>query len=950
MKWIGCVAVVLLLGVSLTASALAAEDTFVNLGSITDYTARFDAPDANGEVGESTISMGDVNSDGYEDVVVSQPEVSRVYLIYSRGGAWSGGENSNLGNSSTFGPDRALRIDGASSGDRFGYALAKGPDLSGDGLPELIISAPALDRNGTDVDVGRVYVIYSQTYRSITDNTISIGTIQAMSNWGYALTGTKTGATTATARFGASLGISSDINGDGLGEILTSDSDASTNGAGYVLWGKQRGSQSDSDLSSGWPSTTLGYELQGTATTAGETGQDITSIQDLNGDSLPEIVISDSNDTFSGRSSAGVVYIVYGQTASSTVALTSLATSAGYLIGGSSSGTGLGSASTSLADRHLAMQVTPDINGDGVSDIAVGQTSFSSNTGRLYVISMTRSRDLSTLGNIDLENSPASSGSGSWSGLIISGGTAGDRFGYLNSNFSDLNADGVIDIVAGAEGVQHNLSTTGASYVVLGRSTSGTVTVTGTASGGWGWPIFGGGSARLGASGASMGDYDRDGLNDLALGAPGTDANATNNGSLFYVVRHPVPTVTTNDATSLTNTTATLNGQINPKNFGSVSYHFELGTTSSYGLLNTTTRSFANASTTGSVSASIADLTPCTTYHYRLVGVSGIGFTRNGSDVTFTTTCVATAATTSTTTTTTPDEEASCELFKLASVRATSAKRSLGKKLSLQLSGPKGRYALRSTVKQFGLRLFGKGKSSALPSSQIRSAKFYIDGKAVKTIRKAPFAIKVNTKNMSYDVGRGKKHTAKVVVVGKSGVKRTLSLPFYVSKCTPARFAASLRKGALRKGSTASGEALLDLYSGKVSLGNSSIELAKALRLNTASGARTKPVGTVQLTVKNKRSKFTLKLPKGKSKKTMLLAKTKTGARVTLSSKNGRLSLAFTNLPARTTRIVTKLETGASVPLRIVQCGRQRFSARASDASTGGKITLASSPLQKCSG
>jgi len=94
-----------------------------------------------------------------------------------------------------------------------------------------------------------------------------------------------------------------------------------------------------------------------------------------------------------------------------------------------------------------------------------------------------------------------------------------------------------------------------------------------------------------------------------------------------------VPAVITTPASSITTTAGTLNGTINPNGLSST-YHFEWGTTTSYGN-STTATSAGSGSTVVNVNAGISGLTTGTTYHYRLVGVNSDG-TTNGNDMNFT--------------------------------------------------------------------------------------------------------------------------------------------------------------------------------------------------------------------------------------------------------------------------------------------------------------------------
>jgi len=93
------------------------------------------------------------------------------------------------------------------------------------------------------------------------------------------------------------------------------------------------------------------------------------------------------------------------------------------------------------------------------------------------------------------------------------------------------------------------------------------------------------------------------------------------------------PVIATTDATAVTPISATLNGTINPNGLAAT-YHFEWGTTTSYGN-NTTTASAGSGTSAVAVNAPVTGLTGGTTYHFRLTGVNSDGST-NGNDMTFT--------------------------------------------------------------------------------------------------------------------------------------------------------------------------------------------------------------------------------------------------------------------------------------------------------------------------
>jgi hypothetical protein len=94
------------------------------------------------------------------------------------------------------------------------------------------------------------------------------------------------------------------------------------------------------------------------------------------------------------------------------------------------------------------------------------------------------------------------------------------------------------------------------------------------------------------------------------------------------------PTAATGPARPVTDTTATLTGTINP-NGQATTYHFEYGTTTTYGSVTADQTTEATESQTAA-SATVGSLTPGTTYHYRLL-ITSPAETKPGADRSFTT-------------------------------------------------------------------------------------------------------------------------------------------------------------------------------------------------------------------------------------------------------------------------------------------------------------------------
>jgi hypothetical protein len=135
-----------------------------------------------------------------------------------------------------------------------------------------------------------------------------------------------------------------------------------------------------------------------------------------------------------------------------------------------------------------------------------------------------------------------------------------------------------------------------------------------------------------------------------------TDRTATNWTAYHYVVKAvdtsgnlsavsgeasatpaPIaPLASTASASAISQTSATLNGRVNP-NGQPTSWYFDYGRTPSYGS-RTATQSAGSGTSTLAISASIGGLSKQTNYHYRLVATWSSGAVTKGADVAFTTT------------------------------------------------------------------------------------------------------------------------------------------------------------------------------------------------------------------------------------------------------------------------------------------------------------------------
>jgi hypothetical protein len=111
-----------------------------------------------------------------------------------------------------------------------------------------------------------------------------------------------------------------------------------------------------------------------------------------------------------------------------------------------------------------------------------------------------------------------------------------------------------------------------------------------------------------------------------------TSTGGTTNGADGILTTSSAPQAVTGSASSITASSATLNGSVNPSS-RDTTWYFEYGTSTSYGT-KTSTKDAGSGTSNVSVSAAITGLTSGRTYHFRVVGTSDAGTSR-GNDQTF---------------------------------------------------------------------------------------------------------------------------------------------------------------------------------------------------------------------------------------------------------------------------------------------------------------------------
>jgi hypothetical protein len=275
-----CVVAGLVPGASARSSALPQQSGVVDLASQSNVRIH-------GPAGAYSIASGDVNGDGFADVILGNSQAAyngagsgSVYVVYGR--ATPGDVDLTALGSGGF------RLDGAAPNDYFGEGVAVVGDMTGDGRPEIVASALYAGNNGRKAS-GSVYVIFGAAS--------SAGfPLSQIGAYGFRIDGAAAGDGIDTVAGGG------DVNGDGRGDVIIGAPAASRNGKdssgmAYVVFGKGRDSTAPVDLaalgSSGFAMEGLApFDYLGTSVAAG----------DVNGDGLTDVVVgADQGYPFNGR-------------------------------------------------------------------------------------------------------------------------------------------------------------------------------------------------------------------------------------------------------------------------------------------------------------------------------------------------------------------------------------------------------------------------------------------------------------------------------------------------------------------------------------------------------------------------------------------------------------------------------------------------------------------------
>ena len=273
------------------------------------------------EFGASVSTAGDVNNDGYSDVIVGAHlndggswDKGRAYIFYGNG---NGTQMDNTAD---------VTMTGESDADYFGWSVSTAGDVNKDGYSDVIVGAYSND-NISGWDAGRAYIFY--------------GGAGMDENADVTLDGE-----TAGDQFGESVSNAGDVNKDGYGDVIVGANGYNNyTGRAYIYFG-------------GSPMNSNADVLLNGENLSDEFGDCVSDAGDVNNDGYDDVIVN--------AEETGRVYIYYGGSPMNSVAdvlLNSENPPEGY--GFSVSGAG-------------------DVNKNGFDDVIIG-AQYSPFNGKAYL-------------------------------------------------------------------------------------------------------------------------------------------------------------------------------------------------------------------------------------------------------------------------------------------------------------------------------------------------------------------------------------------------------------------------------------------------------------------------------------------------------------------------------------------------------------------------------------
>jgi hypothetical protein len=317
-------------------------------------------------------------------------------------------------------------------------------------------------------------------------------------------------------QFGSAVTDPGDLEADGVRDLAVGapfdNGDGKDQGAVWVLFMDDNGQvdqeQKISSTAGGFGNSLDDDDLFGSA---------VAGIGDLNGDGDFDLAVgAPGNDT--GGTDRGGVWILFLDTGGKVREKQRIADGAGDFGGSLEDKDRFGSAIADIGD----------VNGDGITDLAVGAPNDDDgarNAGAVWILFMRMDGTVDAWQKISRD-------AGGFDGNL----KADDNFGAALAGIGDLDDDGIPDLIVGAPGGDDSGAERGEIWVLFLDIEGKVRQEQNIADGAGGFNGTLGNDDRFGSSIAAIGDVNDDGVTDLAVGAPNDDDGSSDAGAIWILL------------------------------------------------------------------------------------------------------------------------------------------------------------------------------------------------------------------------------------------------------------------------------------------------------------------------------------------------------------------------------------------------------------------------------